>query len=267
MKNKAFASFITICLLNMTLLLPVAAIELDTSIDSQIKRNFDATKLELDRLPPPPTLPSDPDVADFDKTMTSIRFSEPIKLPKGTKFQVDIYEDLYGSTPKGKNIDFYSAFPVTKRYITVPTHTRFKAKVINSHPPQRAGNGGLLFIKVTDMDLRGRSYPINGYVTKANYKKVFRNNIKGRHGYIRGMYHSTRPGRVFYYQTVHMTSRLAEGPFTVLISPFVLLTGVFVVLLNFVGSPIFGLFYKGSELVIPAGARFEIKLLDDVIIE
>ena len=60
------------------------------------------------------------------------------------------------------------------------------------------------------------------------------------------------------------TSKLADNPFTVILTPVTVVAGVGVYAVNFAGSPLFGLFNKGGRISIPAGSEFEIKLLEDV---
>ncbi len=291
--RKLFALFLVLNLVG----LQVLAFDLDPTVDDEIRRNYNPSKLETEALPPLPktaapksTPTPTPTPVSNTSTNTAPKVLQPlsatsdtsasnqlkaraqydstaIKIPKGTKFRVLSHDTLNDNMAKGRKLTFTSTRSVTKRYITVPSATVFKGVIVNSHQPQPAGNGGLLVLKVDKMNLNGKEYPVNAYITKANTKKVFINNIKGKRGYAKGVIDSTRPGRTFYHNMVDVTSRLADGPYTVLLSPFTVIAGVLVLGVNVIGSPLFGLFYKGKKLAIPAGAEFEIKFLDDLYLE
>ena len=62
------------------------------------------------------------------------------------------------------------------------------------------------------------------------------------------------------------TKKLAGDSVTVIFSPFTLITGVVVVGVNFIGSPVFALFSEGGSISIPANSPFELKLLEDTTI-
>jgi hypothetical protein len=316
--KKFFIIFLTFLLAGA----PGFALELDTALDDEIRRNYNPSKLELEALPPlpkiseplktpaaapykstpaavPKTTPINPSSApantsavpkttpagNVPKKLPAMTPVEPvsasdsslkgkvkkdvsaIKIPKGTKFRVVSHDHLTDYMARGRKLTFSTTRPVTKRYITVPQTTVFRGVIVDSHPPQITGNGGLLVLKVDKMHFNGKEYPVNASITKANTKKIFLNNIKGKRGYLSGAASSTRPGRTFYHNMVDITSRLAEGPFTVLLSPFTVIAGVVVLGVNVIGSPLFGLFYKGGRLAIPAGCEFEVKFLEDLYLE
>ncbi|MDR1167693.1 MAG: hypothetical protein LBK53_02220 [Heliobacteriaceae bacterium] len=234
---------------------PVFGLELDTSVDEEIRKNYNPSKPEA-----LPMLPAVNATVDYREN-SSVTAG---KIPAGTKLRLTLRNALTSGAPAGRSVTFYSASPVTKRGVTIPAQTVFQGVVTDSHPPQLAGNGGLLVLKIDRMQLNGRTCPVNAYVTKANGKKVFLNNIKGKRGYLRGVAKSTQPGRTYYHNTVNASQELAGIPLIMLISPLPVLTGVVFLGLNTAGSPLFGLFYKGAELVIPAGAQFDVKLIDEL---
>ncbi len=283
--NKLLVSLIS---LNLTLI-PVLALELDLSVDEEIRKNYNPSKLELESLPPLPNVkpventtskpPLEPieipeakpignlpplEPADNKPVIKKVDKSTAIRIKKGTKFKVKSYQAVSDSTRVGTRLSFVSQKAVTQRYVTIPQGTVFKGEVANSHMPQLTGNGGLIVLSIDSMVFRGSTVGINAKITKANHKKIFLNNIKGKRQYWKGTKNSLKPGTKFYKKMMRATSKLANGTFTVILTPFTVVAGVAVYAVNFVGSPLFGLFSKGGRISIPAGSEFEIKLLEDV---
>lgn len=272
--------------------LPAAAFELDTSVDEEIRKNYNPTAIEksLPSLPktsptqktttkqpqtaPPKSLPT------TDSTKAKIRVKNmpnsyysvidkttAIRIKKGTKFKVKSNAYLADTTRTGATFNFTTLAPVTQRYVTIPTGTVFNAIVTDSHSPQITGNGGLLEIAVTGVNHNSNKFYANGKVTKANHKKVFFNNIKGKHQYWKGVSKQVNRGQNFYNKTQRATNKLAGNPFGKIISPIPIVFGTVVYAFNFIGSPIFAIGSKGGKLSIPAGSEFEIKLLEDVYLQ
>lgn len=76
-----------------------------------------------------------------------------------------------------------------------------------------------------------------------------------------------QPGAKFYKKAMRGTSKLSQNPWTLILTPFTAVSGVLVYGVNIIGSPLFGLFAKGSHISIPAGTEFEIKFLEDVYLQ
>ncbi len=280
------------CLITVFLLFisPLFALELDTSIDDEIRRTYDPSKLEqtLPDLPktsptqtaspkPVQTLPSAP-----PKTLPVIQEAKPqigvkkfdneykydkstaIRIKKGTKFRVKSNSVISDYLREGAKVSFSSIKPVTQRYITVPAGTKFTAVVEDSHRPQMSGNGGLVVLMVDSITVNGQTRSVHGKITKANMKKIFFNNMKGKRTYWKGVANQVDKGENFYKKTRRTSSKLADNPVGILISPIPVLTGMVVYAVNFAGSPLLALFSKGGRISIPAGSEFEIKLLEDV---
>lgn len=284
--NSGIVFIAALLLLNQV----VFAFDLDESIDDEIRRNYNPSALEnnLPALPkvapaastkpttttqaPPKTLPvtqpSKPQLG-IKKLPNDYKYdkSTAIRIPKGTKFKVRSSAYLSDATRVGSRFTFTTLQPVTKRYVTIPVGTTFNAVVTNSHPPQAAGNGGLLEIAVDGMNFRGRNYYTSGKITKANRKKIFVNNIKGKHQYWKGVGKQISKGQQFYKKTRRVSNNLTDNPITLIVAPVPTLVGLGVYAVNFVGSPLFSIGSKGGRLSIPAGAEFEIKLLDDIYLE
>lgn len=279
------------------LALPAFSLELDLSVDEEIRKNYNPSKLELEALPPVPGVPastpkpsqkqavpkpasnSQPPkslpVSDAPSSVGRVQKTLPkksassenftaIKIKKGTKFRVVSKTKVSDWSQAGARMTFVSLAPVTQRYVTIPQGTTFKAIVVDSHPPQGVGNGGLIVIKADQMIYNGSTYSINAKITKANSKKIFFNNIKGKRGYLKGIGKSLEPGGRFYRKAMRGTSKLAQSPWTLILTPFTAVAGVVVYGVNIAGSPLFAMFSKGGHITVPAGVQYEIKLLDDI---
>ena len=279
---------------------PVSSIELDASIDDEIRRTYDPSKLEQSLPALPKTTPSQPQTQT--KTVTSSPKSNSnsslppkalpvespaspqlgvkklpndykydkstaIRIKKGTKFRVRSNSVISDYLKEGSVVSFTSLEPVTQRYITISQGTKFTAVVQDSHMPQYSGNGGLVVLLVNGITINGQTRRIQGKITKANYKKIFLNNIKGKRSYLSGIAKQVDKGENFYKKTRRTSSKLADNPVGVIISPIPTIAGMLVYAVNFVGSPVFAIWSKGGRISIPAGSEFEIKLLEDAYLE
>lgn len=279
---------------------PVSSIELDASIDDEIRRTYDPSKLEQSLPALPKTTPSQ--LQTQTKTVTSSPKSNSnsslppkalpvespaspqlgvkklpidykydkstaIRIKKGTKFRVKSNSVISDYLKEGSVVSFTSLEPVTQRYITIPQGTKFTAVVQDSHMPQYSGNGGLVVLLVNGITINGQTRRIQGKITKANYKKIFLNNIKGKRSYLSGIAKQVDKGENFYKKTRRTSSKLADNPVGVIISPIPTIAGMLVYAVNFVGSPVFAIWSKGGRISIPAGSEFEIKLLEDAYLE
>lgn len=283
--QKSISSAIALLICAM----PVFALDLDTSVDDEIRRTYDPSKLEqsLPSLPktapsqntspknmpapqtPPKSLPVTPDAKPqigVKKFQNDFKYdkSTAIRIKKGTKFRVKSNSVISDYLKEGARVSFTSVKPVTQRYVTITEGTRFTAVVKNSHMPQFTGNGGLIVLMVDSMTFNGQTRSVHAKITKANLKKIFFNNIKGKRAYWKGVAKQIDKGENFYKKTRRTSRKLADNPVGILISPIPTITGILVYAVNFAGSPIFAIWYKGGRISIPAGSEFEIKLLEDV---
>ncbi len=279
-------------------MMPSLALELDLSVDEEIRKNYNPSKLEQESLPPLPktaapskTVTTKPKATSTTTTTTSAPpkttpvVSEParkkvnknlpgttltqddftaIKIKKGTKFRLKSNNLVSDYLREGAKVSFTSLTPVYQRYVTIPAGTVFTASVVDSHLPQITGNGGLVELKIETVQFRGRTYSAHGKVTKANHKKIFINNIKGKRQYWKGVANQVEKGHKFYKKTRETSKKLADNPVGVIISPIPTVVGVVAYVVNFAGSPVFSIGYKGGRVSIPAGSEFEIKLQEDV---
>lgn len=267
--------------------MPVAALEFDLSVDDEIRKNYNPSKLEQENLPPIPNIKlSEPQ--EQPKTIPPVQQTKPpsnlqpltpsttapvitkvdkslaIRIKKGTKFKVKSNQTISDGQREGTKLSFTSLNPVYQKFVTIPAATTFRGQVLDSHYPQYTGNGGLVVIMVDSMVYKGKTRSVNAKITKANHKKIFVNNIKGHRGYLKGIAKSIQPGTKFYKKMMRTTSKMANGNLTVLLTPFTVVAGVLVWGVNVIGSPVFAIFSKGGRIIIPAGSEFEIKILEDV---
>ncbi len=278
--NKLFIIFISI----FYLCLPACAVlDIDTSVDSEIRKKYNPKKIEQDLLPPLPDnlkndipLKSNENFSAPITTQTTPQLKEVKTLPKsngqkitlkrGTKFTVRLTSGISDRMSVGAKIYFRLAKPIKTKFFSLPENTRFVGVVVDSHSPQITGNGGLLVIKVDNVTVNGRTQEINAKVTKTNYKNIYFNNIKGKRTYWQNIAKSIKPGKRFYDKMWSKTKKLAGDNVTIIFSPFTLITGVLVLGVNVMGSPLFAMFSKGGSISIPANSPFELKLLEDTTI-
>ena len=279
----------------MLSIMPVQALQLDLSVDEEIRKNYNPSKLEQESLPPlPKTATPSKTVTTKPKSTTSTTTTPPkttpvvsepsrkkvnknlpgttltqddftaIKIKKGTKFRLKSNNLVSDYLKPGSKVSFTSLTPVYQRYVTIPAGTVFTASVVDSHLPQITGNGGLVELTIETVQFKGRTYSAHGKVRKANHKKIFINNIKGKRQYWKGVANQVDKGYKFYKKTRVTSQKLAENPVGVIISPIPTVVGVVAYVVNFAGSPVFSIGYKGGRVSIPAGSEFEIKLQEDV---
>ena len=291
--KKIFSLFVATLLLSSHCF----AFELDTSVDEEIRKNYNPSALEPNLPALPKTAPSQSattktTVTTTNKTTPVVPKTQPVSQPskpqlvikkmdndykfdkstairikKGTKFRVRSNCVISDYQREGTRVSFTSIKPVTQRYITINEGTRFNAVVEDSHLPQFTGNGGLIVLMVDGIVVNGSTKSVHAKITKANMKKVFLNNIKGKRGYIKGVSRQVDKGENFYKKTRRTSTKLADNPVGLIISPIPTVFGAVVYAVNLVGSPVFAIWAKGSRISIPAGSEFEIKLLEDVYLQ
>ena len=186
-----------------------------------------------------------------------------IKLKKGTKFRLRIEQALDDSINVGAKVYFTSLYPESSKYITIPAGTKFIGTVQDAHLPQISSNGGLLVITVDKFVYQGRTYPIEAKVIKVGNKRIFYNNIKGKHTYWANVVKATKPGRKFYAKTWKLTKEFANDGLEVILTPITFVSGATVLAVSTVASPAVAFFSKGGRLFINKGTHFQIKLLED----
>ena len=294
--------FGTLILLLGLLTCPVSAFELDTSVDDDIRKTYDSSKLEHERLPDLPstlatpsqqvksgTQQSLPPVSAYttltpvpksdiktDFSGGSAKISKQIPLggdsyteiciKKGTKFKVKSQTKVSDWNSAGAGMTFVSTVPVTKRYVSFPTGTVFKGIIEESNPPTYGGNGGSLKLKAKSVYIDGVPHPIDGKIVRANDKFVFFNNIKGKRGYAKGMSKQVKKGDAFYKKSRKLSSKLASNPVGIIVSPIPTIVGFVGYGANLIISPVTAIWSKGEHITLPAGTSYTIKLRQDSLI-
>lgn len=280
-KCKRYFLYITFYFLLFTFFLLhniACAAEFDTSINDEIRRKYNPSKLEEDMALPalPKILNNKVSKDQYAPTNTAanikpVNYSdaeEPgfVRLKKGTKIKLKLMNDVSDNTPKGTKLTFSSIYPVSTTYFTIPAGTLFKGYVVNSHVPQFSGNGGLIVININSMILNNEVQPIEACIVKANSKYIFLNNIKGKRKYTKSMIRSSKPGCNFCKKMFGVTGMLAKDGSSIILTPFSLAAGILGFGGNVFISPALALFYKGGSIALPKGCEVDVKLMQDIFV-
>lgn len=274
MDKKIILSCIITCLLSLHSI----AYELDMSVDEEIQKKYNSSKLNYEVLPNLPKIDS-----SSQKTQTSVPKTQPtystsapnvtpvdrssgIKIPSGKKFTTKSNRIIADTLRVGTNVSFTTTNPVYTKYITIPSGSRLNGVIVNSHRPQMSGNGGLVVIAINSLTFNGKTYAVSGKITKANYKKIFLNNIKGKHSYCAGVSKQFKKGKTFYGKTKNVAGKMSNIPIIEFFAPIPKIFGALGYGINAVISPVTGLINKGGSISIPAGSQFEIKLTEDAYV-
>ncbi len=273
------------------------AFDLDETVDDEIRKNYNDTKLvedagvnyiiEDDADTSPENIDDNlPDLPNITKTQkpqkqAEIKSTEPapqvnlppisymggnIKIKKGSRFSVKNTTAISDWQTKGAAVNFKTQSQISTKNYTIPANTVFKGEIVESHQPQITCNGGLVAIKVYSMIYKGQTIPINAYVVRANDKKVFFNDIKGQRTYLKTMWKKGNWGRTLFNRMLNLTINLGSSNSTLILSPFPIAYGTICLGANAIVSPITAFFSKGSHVSIPAGSKFILKLNDDTFI-
>lgn len=289
--NRLIISLITI---NMMCLPALAVLDIDASVDYEIRRKYNPNKIENDLLPSLPNklkndkpLQSSEDFTKpYEKPVTKTTtvqqptkqqvitqqppkyksYGQTLALKHGTSFTIRNTSSISDRMTEGTKVYFKLPKPIKTKYFTLPENTRFVGVISDSHSPQLTGNGGLVVIRIEKVIINGRTQEVSGKVTKANYKRIYFNNIKGKRKYWSNLAKSIAPGKRFNDKMWKSTKKLASEGVTFIFSPFTLASGLIVFGANIVASPVIAIFSKGGSISIPADTAFRIKLTEDVTI-
>lgn len=282
---KILLSIITMQLVVNTAL----ALELDMSVDEEIRKKYDSSKLENTVLPPLPKIDNSQNkTTPINNTTTQQITSIPkvtptyttevrpqitladkkaaIKIFRWTTFETKSNQKINNWLSVGSSVSFTTTAPVYKKNITIPTGTIFKGTITDVHKPQATGNGGLVVIKITSMTFNGKTYPVNAKITKANAKNIYLNNIKGQRQYWANAGKQVDKGEAFYQRARKTSTKLANNPIGIIISPIPTIVGVAGYTVSTAISPITSIFAKGGNVSIPTGSSFEIRLNESAYI-
>ncbi len=273
------------------------AFDIDETVDDQIRKNYNPNQLvddvgvsntaleknlnsnekEIKNIDP--NLPSLPTVSKSQsqnknsdiKNNTIVSKTPPIiykagntKVKAGTSFLANSNTTIADWQRKGTSIKFTTKKNLYGKNYMIPANTIFLGEIIDSHSPQISCNGGLVSIKVNSMIYKNQTVPLNAYITRANDKKIFFNNIKGERNYLKTMWRKGNWGRTLFSRMLGITINLGGEGSTLILSPFPIAYGTICLGINAITSPITAFFSKGGNVSIPAGSEFKIKLIDDI---
>lgn len=258
----------------------VKAFDLDETVDDDIRKNYNSSKLVKDtNTEDYEGLPDLPENLQIDNSsgQNEKRYSAPplkkltafnnTKISKGTSFNVVNIGKISDWQRKGTTVKFKTTSVINKKGYTLPSSTVFLGEIVESHQPQISCNGGLVVIKIKSMVYKGSTIPINAYVTRANGRIIFLNNIKGDRTYLKTVWKKGNWGRALFGRMLSLTINLGGEGSTFLLSPFPLLYGTFCFGANTLISPVTAFFAKGKHIVINSGSHFRIKLSEDSYID
>lgn len=246
----------------------VLAVDFDTSIDDTIRKNYNLTTDDSELPALPNVVPTDtPEYSNPEPVKTKATGKTYI-IKAGTKIKLSSKSVISDRLHEGSKLTFYSVngfFAEDKTII--PAGTMFKGRIINSHAPQLTGNGGLIVFMIDEIYFNGVKSQIDAKVSKANSKKIFFNNIKGKRMYWKNTSKATTPGRKAFSATQSAASAMSAVPILNIISFVPLVGGAVVYTVNLVCAPIVAVFTKGGSISLPPGTSFEIKVMDDTQIK
>ena len=267
--------FLLICFARHT-----KAFDLDMTVDDDIRKNYNSAKLiqdtnteELEQLPELPAklknnnIDNVKNIQSKTQPLTQISRIGNTKVSKGTAFNVVNMSKISDWQTKGSVVKFKTASLINKRGYTLPAGTVFTGEIVESHQPQISCNGGLVVIRIRSMVYKGQTIPLRAYVTRANDKIIFLNNIKGERTYLKTVWKKGNWGRTLFNRMLTLTVNLGKDGSTVLLSPFPLVYGTLCFGANTLISPLTAFAQKGKHVSINPGSNFRIKLLDDTYID
>ncbi len=269
-----------VCLFSLLIFSALSAYsyELDTSFDNEVRTKYNveelnecnADKIVLPKLPDLPddyegNIPSLPETPAVNYQYFSENYTGAVKILKsGARFLVVNNKKITDTFPKGTVVTFYSIEDINYKGITIPQGTMFRGKIVSSHTPQMTGNGGLIKIEIDELSYDKMMYKIDTVISKADDKRVFNGNIKGKRQY----WSNVKRANKFGIQTnkkMHKLGReIGQCPVVGVVGVVPKAVGTVVATGNGVVSPFIAVFKKGAHSVIRRGTIFEIKLTKDV---
>ena len=158
--KKLISTFLLLCIISTSVL----AVEFDSSIDSQIRKDY---KVEENELPALPSLPAASETTNTPKLQPSpAQIYNPsgktYKISDGTKVALSSKSAISDWQLKGTAISFTSVNGIkTKDGSIIPAGTIYKGVITDSHRPQITGNGGLVELKIDEIYYNGVMSKIN----------------------------------------------------------------------------------------------------------
>ena len=259
------------------------AFSLDETVDDDIRKNYNDSKLindikkhdeELPALPnitKYPVSAKQPDVKSVNTTPAVIKYKTytggNVKISKGTVFDVVNNSNISDYQGRGTRVKFTVKSPIHAKKYVIPAGTAFIGEIADSHQPQITCNGGLVVIRIYSMIYKGQNIPVEAYITKANGKHIFLNNIKGERKYLKTVWKNGGWGRALFNKMLTLTVNLGGDGSTIVLAPFPFLYGTLCVGLNTLVSPVTAFFKKGGHIAISAGSNFRIKLCENIYVD
>ena len=271
------------------------AFDIDETVDDAIRKNYNPNKLIIDtntvnleknfsskqnideNLPELPSITGSKSTKKSSDVKSSTIIAPPtkvipytggnVKIRQGTSFEVVNLNAISDWQAKGTTVTFRTPKNIIKKKYVIPANTIFEGEIVDSHRPQITCNGGLVVIQVYSMKYKGQTIPLNAYITRANDKKIFFNNIKGERTFLKTMWNKGDWGRTLFNKMLNLTISLGATTSTLVLSPFPLTYGTICLGANAITSPITAFFSKGESVSIPANSNFRIKLVDDIMID
>ena len=252
--------------------------ELDTSFDNEVRQKYNveelneenADKIKLPKLPDLPddyvgNLPSLPETPAVNYQYFPENYTGAVKILKsGARFLVVNNKKITDTLPKGTVVTFYSLEDINYKGITIPQGTMFRGKIVSSHTPQMTGNGGLIKIEIDELAYDKTMYKINTVISKADDKRVFNGNIKGKRQYWSNVKRANKFGISTNKKMHKLGSEIGQCPVVGVVGVVPKAVGTVIATGNGVVSPFIAVFKKGAHSVIRRGTIFEIKLTQDV---
>lgn len=237
------------------------AVDFDTSIDENIRSEYNLNDNNLPKLPSSVPTAS---IVDIPKVPTYNPTGKTYKLKSGTKISLISNSSMSDRSIEGSKISFSAQDGfVTQEGTIIPAGTIFKGTITDSHKPQITGNGGLIELNINEIYFNGIASSIETKLCKANTKKIFLSNIKGKRTYIKNIGKSTQGGLKFYNGTQRVASSMNKIPVLNFVSFVPVVVGGAVYGVNLVISPVISVFKKGESIAIPSGSIFEIKIVGE----
>ena len=273
------------------------AFDIDETVDDEIRKNYNPSQLiqdvgisnsALDKKLDAPTLrpatkdenlPDLPSISNQSKIYNQnvkndieIPVTKPYtggnkKINARTSFDVINTNTISDWQRKGTTVKFTLKGNKYGKNYMIPAGTVFIGEIVDSHQPQITCNGGLIAIRINYMIYNNQKVPIIAYVTRANDRKIFFNNIKGERNYLKTMWNKGNWGRTLFNKMLTVSVGLGGESSTLILSPFPFAYGTLCLGTSAITSPICAFFSKGGNISIPANSQLRIKLIDEVMID
>ncbi len=232
--------------------------EYDSSIDAEIRKNYNVDELPALPKAPPSKIIMNEEIKNYKsegKTYT---------IKNGTKVTLISKSDISNYASIGNKVSFLSQNPIsTKEGVTIPAGTLFKASVTDSHPPQITGNGGLIELKFNEIYFNGIMSHISSKLSEADSRQIFRNDIKGQRKYWKNCSKVMKPGEKTFRIMKNTGKSISAFPVINILSIVPLAIGSAVYITNASLAPVISVFMKGGTAKLPSGTVFVIKISGD----